>query len=242
MRLEDLIANQGDVAFIVDIDSKDPGSSFITSYSCLLPSHSEADVALCYLEACNTTVCTTTSSFVNDRDDEGLSRSTCTLFSADEPLVTFAAKKKYKPVARKVQPILGTLPSRFRIERNIIGDPLAGLPVLPTHPPPFAPCGRYTKERRAKMDDLHPQGFLWPAERDLMHHFVSIQNKGFAWDNSERGHFCEDFFPPVEIPVVAHTPWVKRNIPISPRIYDEVCRIICVKMEAGVYERSNSSY
>ena len=146
LRLKDLIANQGDVAFIVDIDSKDPGSSFITSYSCLLPSRLEADVALCYLEACNTTVCTTTSPFVNDHDDEGLLRSTCTLFSADKPLATFAAKKKYKPVAQKVRPILGTLPSRFHIEQNIIGDPLAGLPALPTNPPPFAPCDRYTKE------------------------------------------------------------------------------------------------
>ena len=92
------------------------------------------------------------------------------------------------------------------------------------------------------MDDLHPQGFLWAAERDLMHHFVSIQNEGFTWDDSEHGHFCEDFFPPVQIPVVAHTPWVEHNIPIPPGIYDEVCRIIRVKMEAGVYERSNSSY
>ena len=69
-----------------------------------------------------------------------------------------------------------------------------------------------------------------------MHHFVSIQNKGFAWDDSEHGHFHEDFFPPVEIPVVAHTPWVDRNTPIPPGIYDEVCRIIRVKMEAGVYK------
>ena len=93
------MGNQGDVAFVVDYDSKDPGSSIITSYSCLLPSCSEADVALCYFEACNTTVCTTMSPFVNDCDDEGLLWSTCTLFSADEPLVTFAVKKKYKPVA-----------------------------------------------------------------------------------------------------------------------------------------------
>ena len=236
------MGNQGGVAFVVDIDLKDPDSSFITSYSCLLPSRLEADVALCYLEACNTTVCTTMSPFVNDHDDEGLSRLTCTLFSTDEPLATFAAKKKYKPVAWKVWPILSTLPSHFCIEWNIIGDPLAGLPALPTHPPPFAPCGHYTKERRAKMDDLHPQGFPLPAKWDLMHHFVSLQNKGFAWDNSERGHFREDFFPPVEIPVVAHMPWVEHNIPIPPGIYDEVCQIIHVKMEAGVYKRSNSSY
>ena len=86
------------------------------------------------------------------------------------------------------------------------------------------------------MDDLHPQWFLWPAKQDLMHHFVSLQNEGFTWDDSERGYFREDFFPPFEIPVVTHTPWVERNIPIPPGIYDEVCQIIHVKMEAGVYK------
>ena len=54
--------------------------------------------------------------------------------------------------------------------------------------------------------------------------------------------FAKTSSPPIEIPVVAHTPWVKRNIPIPPGIYDEVCRIIQVKMDAGVYKRSNSSY
>ena len=177
-----------------------------------------------------------------DRNREHSLRSTCTISSNDAPLATFAAKKKYKLVARKVRPILDTLPSRFRIKHNIIGDPLANLPTLSPHPPPFTPCGRYTEEQRAKMDDLHSTNFLWPAEHELLHHFASLQNEGFAWDNSECGHFREDFFPPIEIPIVAHTPWVKQNIPIPPGIYDEVCRIIRVKMDAGVYERSNSSY
>ncbi len=64
----------------------------------------------------------------------------------------------------------------------------------------------------------------------------------FAWTDSERGTFREDFFPPVQIPVVPHTPWVQRNIPIPPDLYDEVCRIIRAKEEAGVYEPSNSAY
>ena len=34
--------------FVVDYDPNDSGSSFITSYSCLLPSHLQANVALCY--------------------------------------------------------------------------------------------------------------------------------------------------------------------------------------------------
>ena len=92
------------------------------------------------------------------------------------------------------------------------------------------------------MDANHPEGFLWPAERELMHHLVKMQEKGFAWEDSERGHFREDFFPPVDIPVIPHTPWVERNIPIPPGLYDEVCRVIKTKIDAGVYEPSNSSY
>jgi hypothetical protein len=37
------------------------------------------------------------------------------------------AKKKYKPVALKVRPILGELPDKFRIIRDIVGDPLMSL-------------------------------------------------------------------------------------------------------------------
>ena len=72
------------------------------------------------------------------------------------------------------------------------------------------------------MDNLHSSNFLWPTEHNLLHHFISLQNEGLTWDDSECGHFCEDFFPPIEIPVVAHTSWVERNIPILPGIYDEV--------------------
>ena len=92
------------------------------------------------------------------------------------------------------------------------------------------------------MDKIHSEDFLQPAERDLMHDFVCKQNQGFAWEDSERGRFREDFFPSIEIPTVPHTPWVERNIPIPPGIYDEVCKIIRTKISAGVYEPSNSSY
>ena len=37
---------------------------------------------------------------------------------------------------------------------------------------------------------------------------MMLHNKAFAWDNDEQGHFCEDFFPPIDIPVVPHEPWV----------------------------------
>ena len=71
---------------------------------------------------------------------------------------------------------------------------------------------------------------------------MCVQELGFAWTDQERGHFREDFFPPVEIPTVPHKPWIQRNIPIPPGIYDEVCKVIRRKLDAGVYEPSNSSY
>ena len=37
-------------------------------------------------------------------------------------------------------------------------------------------------------------------------------------------------------------PWMEKNIPIPPGIYNEVCRVIKTKIDAGVYEPSNSSY
>ena len=52
-----------------------------------------------------------------------------------------------------------------------------------------------------------------------MHHFMMLQNKGFAWSDSERGHFKAEFFPLVEIPTVPHIPWIQKNIPIPPGIY-----------------------
>jgi hypothetical protein len=150
--------------------------------------------------------------------------------------------KKYKPVAKKIRPVYTDVPQKFRIIRDIKGDPLATLPPLSPHPPPFVPYGRYTAERRDVIDKCHPPGFLLPEERNLMHHFMTLHQDGFAWNDSERGHFREDFFPPVEIPTIAHEPWVLRNIPIPPGLYKEVCRLIQNKIDAGVFEPSNSSY
>jgi hypothetical protein len=75
-----------------------------------------------------------------------------------------------------------------------------------------------------------------------MHHFMCLQQDGFAWNDSQRRHFREDFFPPVEMPTVPHKPWIVRNLPIPPGIYPQVCKEIQRKIDAGIYEPSNSSY
>ena len=153
-----------------------------------------------------------------------------------------AASYKYKPVALKVKPLHADLPEKYRIIRDIRGDPLENMPVLNPKPPDFVPTGRYTQERKEVMDAVHKGDFLLPEERKLIHHLMMEQEKAFAWDDSERGSFRTDFFPPVVMPVVDHTPWVYRNIPIPAGIYPEVCKIVQKKLDAGVYEPSNASY
>ncbi|KAG5649750.1 hypothetical protein H0H81_002199 [Sphagnurus paluster] len=150
-------------------------------------------------------------------------------------------KKKYKPVAQKVRSVVASCPDDFRIEQKIIGDPLASMLKLDPNPAPFHPQGHYTEERMLQLDHEHP-GFLTEAERRIMHDLMCKQNQAFIWEDEERGSFCSEFFLPVNIPVVEYMLWIKRNIPIPPGIYDEVCSIIRSKMAAGVYELSNLSY
>ena len=44
------------------------------------------------------------------------------------------------------------------------------------------------------------------------------------------------------MPIVPHTPWEYRNIPIPPGIRDKVIELLKHKINAGVYEPSQSSY
>jgi len=150
--------------------------------------------------------------------------------------------KKYKPVALKVKPVLGTLPERFVIIREITGDPLKGLPKLPEHLLEFSLKGRYMAERKEKLDLGHMSNFLWPEERKLMYWIVAEQNQAFAWEDNKRGKFKEEYFLVIEIPTVAHILWVERPFRIPPVIHDKVCSIIKRKIDADVYKPSNSLY
>ena len=171
------------------------------------------------------------------------SEATATDFSVDSTVPQVAVfGKRYKPVDKKVRPVLGALPEKFRIIRNITGDPLATMPTLQRRPPSFTPTGRYTLERMKTLEAAHSDGFLSTEEMKLLHHFMMLQNEGFAWTDTERGCFKKEYFPPIEIPTVPHIPWVQKNIPIPPGLYPEICEIIRTKIDAGVYEPSNSSY
>jgi hypothetical protein len=125
-------------------------------------------------------------------DNVGLSAFRFTIVKPPKNLALLptylATKKKYKPVALKVKPVIGELPDKFRILQNIIGDPLQDLPILLTKLLTFIPTGCYTQERKDLFNKLNSR-FLLPAEQDLLHYFMMIHNNGFAWETSEQGHF-----------------------------------------------------
>ena len=118
------------------------------------------------------------------------------------------------------------LPEQFRIKHKIRADPLKAMPCLNPRPLDFVPTGHYTQERKEEFDRIYHGDFLLPEERKLVYHLMMEQNQVFAWDDTERGSFHKDFFPPIVIPTVEHKPWVYRNIPILSGIYDQVCKLV----------------
>jgi hypothetical protein len=89
---------------------------------------------------------------------------------------------------------------------------------------------------------LNPDGFLWPEEEKLAHHLVKEQEECLLWIEEEKGEFWQDFFPPVCIPMVLHTPWVYKNIPIPLGLHDKLIKIIHDKIVSGAYKLSNAAY
>uniref|UniRef100_A0A0W0G1B9 Uncharacterized protein n=1 Tax=Moniliophthora roreri TaxID=221103 RepID=A0A0W0G1B9_MONRR len=74
-------------------------------------------------------------------------------------------------------------------------NPLEGMPKLPANPPKYTLGVHYTEEQKKVIDENHPEGFLLPEERKLLHCLLKLQEMAFAWEESEAGIFREDFFP-----------------------------------------------
>jgi hypothetical protein len=85
---------------------------------------------------------------------------------------------------------------------------------LLTHPTSYQPAN-ILAERKEQFDEVHLGKFLLPEEPKLVHHFMCLQNTAFAWMDQERGHFWEDFFPPIFPPIdiltILHKPWAQHE-------------------------------
>jgi hypothetical protein len=148
---------------------------------------------------------------------------------------------KYKKVNKKIKPVPATLPEDFHNIRCIPVDPLLSLSSLPTSPPNFTPGQCLTQEHLDKLG-LNAHNFLWPEELKLLQHMLKINELGLAWTEEEEGHFSDEYFTPVKIPVIEHVPWAHKNIPIPSGILGDVIKIFKDKFVAGVYKHSDASY
>jgi hypothetical protein len=147
----------------------------------------------------------------------------------------------YKKAAKKVHPVAATLPEDFCIIRRRPKDPLISLPPLPANPLYFIPGLRLTQERLNTMN-INKYNFLWPEEERLAQHVLKTNEHVLAWTEDECRHFRNEYFTPIKIPTIAHTPWVHKNIPIPTGIMDKVIELFKRKVAAGVYEPSDASY
>ncbi|KAF8815135.1 hypothetical protein BYT27DRAFT_7080709, partial [Phlegmacium glaucopus] len=133
------------------------------------------------------------------------------------------------------------MPEYAKIHRQFPENPLETLPELTIRPATFTPGNRLTEERMEVLGVLKNE-FLWKEERKLAAAVLKGNEMGLAWSEDEKGRFREDYFSPVVFPVVEHTPWCKKNLPIPPAIREEVINLIKKKVATGIYEPSNSSY
>ena len=75
-----------------------------------------------------------TATFLNNQPTNSM---TSVLAKGIVTMRGIVTKKKYKPVAKKVKPVIAKLPEKYQIVQNIVGDPLETMPSLDLNPPPF---------------------------------------------------------------------------------------------------------
>ena len=172
------------------------------------------------------------------RDDEECLISAESTRSQDSPYMVFTA---YKRVDKKIHPVSTQLPPECEVIRQIPEDPLLTLPPLTNHPPEFTPTSKISQERMNELN-VNATGFLWPEEEKLFQHVMKLNEKGIAFEDVERGTLKESYFSPYIIPTIPHSPWEYRYIPIPPGLMHKVLEVLKLKIAAGVYEQSQSSY
>ena len=148
---------------------------------------------------------------------------------------------KYKKVENRVRPVPAVMPEDIKVKRTFPNDPLSNLPVLPTHPPEFSPTEKMTQERMDKLDiDANPD--LWEEEKRLLKHILVLNERSIAFTENERGTFRQDYFSDYQIPVTSHIPWMDKNMTLPPGHREKIIQLLKEKIEAGVYEKAQSSY
>jgi hypothetical protein len=138
------VERENDYALIISLDSVN-SSAFVEAYT-YIPSSDSSTLACIYLSTYDLpdTKSLTFSDTIYTHTDLSTSPSNRL---APYTNLFLSTKKKYKPVAKKVRPVIRELPEKFCIEHKIISNPLDDLPTLNPNPLPFMPTNCYTLKR-----------------------------------------------------------------------------------------------
>ena len=147
----------------------------------------------------------------------------------------------YKRVDKKIHPVSTQFPQDCHVTHQVPEDPLLTLTPLTQHPPPFEPTKKISVECM-KLLNVNATGFLWPEEEKLFEHIMKLNEGAIAFEDIEWGTLKKSYFSPYIIPTVPHAPWEHKNRSIPPGLLDKVLEILKLKMDADVYEQSQSSY
>lgn len=148
---------------------------------------------------------------------------------------------RYRKVENRIRPVPAVMPEDVKVKRAFPKDPLANLPMLPKHPPHFTPTEKITQERIDKLG-IGDNPDMTEEEKRLLRHIIVLNERSIAFTEGDRGTFRPDYFSDYQIPVTSHIPWMDRNIPLPPGYHDEIIRLLKEKIDAGVYEKAQSSY
>jgi hypothetical protein len=88
---------------------------------------------------------------------------------------------------------------------------------------------------------VNHNNLLWPEE-ERFQQVIQLNEATLPYEEKDRGTLKKEYFSDYIMPIVPHTPWEFKNIPIPPGIRNKVIEMLKSKIEAGIYEPSQSSY
>ncbi|KAG2054452.1 hypothetical protein BDR06DRAFT_832167, partial [Suillus hirtellus] len=147
----------------------------------------------------------------------------------------------YKCVDKKIKPVPGVFSQEAQVHQQFPYDPLNTLLTLSPNPPELKPSIKITAEHMKALN-INLAGFLSPEEERLFEHIMHLNEDVLAFEDSDRGTFKESYFSPYIIPTVPHISWEYKNMQIPPGTKDKVIEVLKLKISAGFYEASQSSY
>ena len=159
----------------------------------------------------------------------------------EKPQYDIKTVLKYKKVDQKIRPVPSYIPGYMKVQRRFPTNPLLNLPPLPFYPPKFKPTEKVTMERMTNLA-INNNTDLLPEERKLLQHIIVVNERSVAFNEQERGTFRQDYFSDYQMPVMEHTPWQDKNMPIPKGYYERIIKLLKEKIDTGVYEEAQSSY